>query len=167
MRLRLWPVLLLLVAAVALGSCGDSEDAASEAVNPDALDGPVLTDDEQFTTTASGLRYRDLRVGDGAMPKAGDVVEAHYTGWLTDGTQFDSSRSEGRNAIKFPLGQGMVIAGWDEGLSTMRVGGHRKLVIPAELGYGDRGVTEADGTQSIPPGATLVFQVELLSIESP
>ena len=160
MRLRLWPVLLLLVAAVMLAACGEPE-------NPDALDGPVLTDDEQFTTTASGLRYRDLRVGDGAMPKAGDVVEAHYTGWLTDGTQFDSSRSEGRNAIKFPLGQGKVIAGWDEGLSTMRVGGHRKLVIPAELGYGDRGVTEADGTVSIPPGATLVFQVELLSIESP
>ena len=158
MRLRLWPVLLLLVAAVALNACGEPE-------NPDALDGPVLTDDEQFTTTASGLRYRDLRVGDGAMPKAGDVVEVHYTGWLTDGTQFDSSRSDGRDPVVFPLDK--LIPGWQEGLSTMRVGGHRKLVIPAELGYGDRGVTEADGTQSIPPGATLVFQVELLSIESP
>ena len=80
MRLRLWPVLLLLVAAVMLAACGDSEDAVSEAVNPDALDGPVLTDDEQFTTTVSGLRYRDLRVGDGAMPKAGDVVEAPLYG---------------------------------------------------------------------------------------
>ena len=166
MRLRLWPVLLVLAAAVVLGACGDGEDAASEAVNPDALDGPVLTDGEQFTTTASGLRYRDLRVGDGATPKAGDVVEVHYTGWLTDGKQFDSSRAEGRVPIKFPLGQGMVIAGWDEGLSTMQVGGHRKLVIPAKLGYGDRGWVEADGTVSIPPGATLVFQVELLSIQS-
>ena len=106
MRLRLWPILLVLAAAVVLGACGDSEDAASEAVNPDALDGPVLTDDEQFTTTASGLRYRDLRVGDGPTPKAGDVVEVHYTGWLTDGKQFDSSRAEGRVPIKFPLGQG-------------------------------------------------------------
>ena len=166
MRLRLWPVLLVLVAAVALGACGDGEGAASESVNPDALDGPVLSDSEQFTITASGLRYRDLRVGDGATPKAGDEVEVHYTGWLTDGTQFDSSRAEGRNPFPFPLGQGMVIAGWDEGVATMQVGGHRKLVIPAELGYGDRGWVEADGTVSIPPGATLVFQVELLSIRS-
>lgn len=159
MRLRLWPVLLLLIAAVALGACGEPE-------NPDALDGPVLTDDEQFTTTASGLRYRDLREGDGPTPKAGDMVEVHYTGWLTDGKQFDSSRSEGRAPFRFPLGQGKVIAGWDEGVATMRVGGHRKLVIPGELGYGDRGYVEADGTVSIPPGATLVFQVELLSVES-
>ena len=160
MRLRLWPVLLLLIAAVALGACGEPE-------NPDAMDGPVLTDDEQFTTTASGLRYRDLREGDGPTPKAGDMVEVHYTGWLTDGKQFDSSRSEGRAPFRFPLGQGEVIAGWDEGVATMRVGGHRKLVIPGELGYGDRGYVEADGTVSIPPGATLVFQVELLSIRSP
>ncbi len=164
MRFRLWPVLLLLIAAIALGACGD--DDASETANPDALDGPVLTDDEQFTTTASGLRYRDLREGDGPTPKAGDMVEVHYTGWLTDGTQFDSSRAEGRVPFKFPLGQGLVIAGWDEGVATMRVGGHRKLVIPGELGYGDRGYVEADGTVSIPPGATLVFQVELLSVES-
>ena len=160
MRLRLWPVLLLLIAAIALGACGEPE-------NPDALDGPVLTEDEQFTTTASGLRYRDLREGDGATPKAGDVVEVHYTGWLTDGKQFDSSRAEGRAPFRFPLGQGEVIAGWDEGVATMRVGGHRKLVIPGELGYGDRGYVEADGTVSIPPGATLVFQVELLGIQSP
>ena len=160
MRLRLWPVLLLLIAAIALGACGEPE-------NPDALDGPVLTDDEQFTTTASGLRYRDLREGDGATAKEGDVVEVHYTGWLTDGKQFDSSRSEGRKAIKYPLSKDYFILGWVEGISGMRVGGHRKLVIPGELGYGDRGYTEADGTQSIPPGATLVFQVELLSIESP
>ena len=127
----------------------------------------MLTDDEQFTTTASGLRYRDLREGDGPTPKAGDMVMVHYTGWLTDGTQFDSSRAEGRVPFRFPLGQGKVIAGWDEGVATMRVGGHRKLVIPGELGYGDRGYVEADGTVSIPPGATLVFQVELVSIESP
>ena len=160
MRFRLWPVLVLLIAAVALNACGEPE-------NPDAMDGPVLTDDEQFTTTASGLRYRDLREGDGPTPKAGDMVRVHYTGWLTDGTQFDSSRSEGRVPFGFPLGQGEVIAGWDEGVATMRVGGHRKLVIPGELGYGDRGYVEADGTVSIPPGATLVFQVELLSIQSP
>ncbi len=159
MRLRLWPVLLLLIAAVALGACGEPE-------NPDALDGPVLTDDEQFTTTASGLRYRDLREGDGATAKEGDVVELHYTGWLTDGKQFDSSRSEGRQPIKYPLSKDYFILGWVEGVSGMRVGGHRKLVIPGELGYGDRGYVEADGTVSIPPGATLVFQVELLSVES-
>ena len=102
MRLRLWPVLLLLIAAVALNACGD--DDASESVNPDALDGPALTDDEQFTTTASGLRYRDLRVGDGPTPKAGDMVRVHYTGWLTDGTQFDSSPGRGPGTFRVPAG---------------------------------------------------------------
>ena len=166
MRLRIWPILLVLVVAVVLGACGDGDGDASEEANPDALEGPVLSDGEEFTTTSTGLRYRDLRVGDGPTPKAGDVIFVHYTGWLTDGTQFDSSRAEGKTPIDFPLGQGMVIAGWDEGLSTMKVGGHRKLVIPATLGYGDRGWVEDDGTVVIPPGDTLVFQVELMRIQS-
>jgi len=118
-----------------------------------------LSDSEKFTTTLTGLRYRDLRDGDGPTPQSGNMIEVHYTGWLTDGKQFDSSRDEGRKPIKFPLGQGRVIAGWDEGLSTMKVGGHRKLIIPSKLAYGDRGTP--DGV--IPPGSTLVFQVELLS----
>jgi len=108
--------------------------------------------------TPSGLRYSDLVVGAGASPAAGDQVEVHYTGWLENGTKFDSSVDR-RQPFVFPLGAGRVIRGWDEGVATMKVGGKRRLVIPAELGYGDRGAGRV-----IPPGATLVFEVELLRI---
>ena len=116
--------------------------------------------DEQIVETASGLGYVDLVEGSGARPKTGDSVSVHYTGWLKSGQKFDSSRDRGQPFV-FPLGRGRVIKGWDEGGATMRVGGTRKLVIPAHLGYGDRG---AGGV--IPPGATLVFEVELLGIAS-
>ncbi|MGZ5092850.1 MAG: FKBP-type peptidyl-prolyl cis-trans isomerase [Burkholderiales bacterium] len=110
------------------------------------------------TTTASGLKYEDIKQGDGAVATAGKTVSVHYTGWLTDGKKFDSSKDRGQ-PFEFPLGGGRVIKGWDEGVEGMKVGGTRKLTIPPELGYGSRG---AGGV--IPPGATLVFEVELLKV---
>ena len=108
--------------------------------------------------TPSGLEYQDVVVGQGATPQAGQTAVVHYTGWLDNGTKFDSSVDRGR-PFEFPLGQGQVIKGWDEGVATMRVGGKRRLVIPPELGYGSRG---AGGV--IPPNATLTFDVELLEV---
>ncbi len=105
--------------------------------------------------TESGLTYIVTKQGDGAQAKAGDTVSVHYTGLLTDGSAFDSSVERGE-PIEFPLGQGMVIKGWDEGIAKMQVGGHAVLVIPPELGYG------AGGVGPIPPGATLIFIVELV-----
>jgi FKBP-type peptidyl-prolyl cis-trans isomerase FkpA len=110
-------------------------------------------------TTASGLIIEELNVGTGAEAAAGQYVSVHYTGWLTDGTKFDSSKDRG-DPFEFPLGAGHVIRGWDEGVQGMKVGGSRKLTIPADLGYGARG---AGGV--IPPNATLVFEVELLGTE--
>ncbi|VVE08671.1 MULTISPECIES: FKBP-type peptidyl-prolyl cis-trans isomerase [Pandoraea] len=109
-------------------------------------------------TTDSGLQYDDLQVGDGAEATPGKTVTVHYTGWLTDGKKFDSSKDR-NDPFAFVLGGGMVIRGWDEGVAGMKVGGKRKLVIPPELGYGARG---AGGV--IPPNATLVFEVELLDV---
>lgn len=109
-------------------------------------------------TTPSGLKYKEITEGTGATPQKGQTVEVHYTGTLEDGTKFDSSR-ERNSPFSFKLGAGQVIKGWDEGLSTMKVGGRRQLIIPSELGYGSRG---AGGV--IPPNATLIFDVELLSI---
>lgn len=107
-------------------------------------------------TSPSGLQYTIDEPGTGAQPQPGQMVSVHYTGWLTDGTKFDSSHDRGR-PIEFPLGQGRVIKGWDEGIAAMRVGEKRTLVIPPVLGYGARG---ASGV--IPPNATLVFKVELV-----
>ena len=115
-------------------------------------------DDNKVVTTASGLKYVVINEGTGAAPKTGQTVVVHYTGTLEDGTKFDSSRDRGQ-PFSFKLGVGQVIKGWDEGLSTMKVGDRRKLTIPPELGYGARG---AGGT--IPPNATLIFDVELLKI---
>ncbi len=115
-------------------------------------------DEADYTETESGLKYVDLVEGDGPMPEQGQTVEVNYTGWLEDGTKFDSSFDAGR-PFTFVLGTGGVIAGWDEGVATMKVGSTRQLVIPADLAYGETG---AGGL--IPPGATLIFQVELLAI---
>lgn len=113
-----------------------------------------------MTTTPSGLMYEDLQEGTGAAAKAGDSVSVHYTGWLTDGTKFDSSHDR-KSPFSFKLGAGRVIKGWDEGVAGMKVGGKRKLTIPSELGYGARG---AGGV--IPPNAELIFEVDLLKIGS-
>jgi peptidylprolyl isomerase len=109
-------------------------------------------------TTPSGLKYIDVVEGDGASPQTGQTVTVHYTGKLENGTTFDSSRDRNR-PFSFKIGVGQVIQGWDEGVGDMKVGGRRTLIIPPELGYGDRG---AGGV--IPPKATLIFDVELLSI---
>jgi FKBP-type peptidyl-prolyl cis-trans isomerase FkpA len=113
-------------------------------------------------TTASGLQYEDTVLGTGAEAKAGQRVQVHYTGWLfdngTQGSKFDSSKDRGQPFV-FALGAGQVIKGWDEGVTGMKVGGTRRLVIPPQLGYGARG---AGGV--IPPNATLLFEVELLGV---
>jgi FKBP-type peptidyl-prolyl cis-trans isomerase FkpA len=137
-----------------------------------ASTGEVITRDElgrfpgdpvsgEWTQTASGLRYFDLKVGEGAMPvDPAATVMVHYTGWLTDGKKFDSSLDRGQ-PISFPLNR--VIPGWREGVSTMKVGGKRKIIIPSELGYGARGTPDG----SVPPKAMLIFDVELLKVEEP
>ena len=113
---------------------------------------------EKMETTPSGLQYVDTKVGAGASPQKGQTAVVHYTGWLVDGTKFDSSKDSGQ-PFSFAVGRGEVIKGWDEGVATMKVGGTRKLVIPPDLGYGARGAGGA-----IPPNATLTFEVELLEI---
>ena len=114
-------------------------------------------------TTPSGLQIIDTKAGSGASPKPGQICVMHYTGWLYEngqkGKKFDSSVDRGQ-PFEFPIGQGRVIAGWDEGVATMKVGGKRTLIIPPNLGYGARG---AGGV--IPPNATLMFDVELLAVK--
>jgi FKBP-type peptidyl-prolyl cis-trans isomerase len=121
--------------------------SAIDAAALDAFDGPM-----------SELIKEDLVVGTGAEAQSGKVLSMHYTGTLTSGAKFDSSLDRGR-PFEFPLGQGRVIRGWDEGIVGMKVGGKRKLTIPSDLAYGDRGFPGV-----IPPGATLIFEVELLAV---
>ena len=133
-------------------ACADSRDDGKAA--------PAEAGEEgRETVTPTGLKYVDLEVGEGAEAVSGKAVEVHYTGWLENGTKFDSSLDR-QEPFTFRLGAGEVIEGWDQGVAGMKVGGKRKLTIPPDLGYGDQG---AGGV--IPPGATLIFEVELLGMQ--
>lgn len=122
------------------------------------FEGPTKVEEKDYKKTPSGLKYAILKPGAGTEAKAGDRVTVHYTGWLTDGTKFDSSVDR-KQPFVFNLGAGQVIKGWDEGVKGMKPGEKRQLVIPPDLAYGDRGVGP------IPPNATLVFEVELLGAQ--
>jgi peptidylprolyl isomerase len=128
-----------------------------------ALTAAVAQTAGKTMTTPSGLQITDSKVGTGATPKRGQICVMHYTGWLYEngakGKKFDSSVDRGE-PFEFPIGQGRVIPGWDEGVASMKVGGKRTLIIPPALGYGARG---AGGV--IPPNATLMFDVELLDVK--
>lgn len=151
-----------LVLAAVLAGCGGDGGAEGGPVTGEPTEVSYAPELEvsldQMTQTPSGLYTRDLAPGEGRAAQAGDQVTVHYTGWLPNGEQFDSSRDAGQ-PFSFTLGAGEVIAGWDEGVEGMQVGGRRKLVIPPALGYAERG---AGGV--IPPNATLVFDVELLEV---
>lgn len=147
------------IALLAIGACGSGDPEPQ-------LDGempefaPELNVDISAMQRAdSGLLTRDLEVGEGETARVGELVTVHYTGWLPDGTSFDSSRDRG--PFQFQLGVGQVIPGWDLGVDGMKVGGRRQLVIPSDLAYGPNGVPGV-----IPPNSVLVFDVELLGVGS-
>jgi FKBP-type peptidyl-prolyl cis-trans isomerase len=142
------PLLLLLVSGLLLAGLACSQTTPA----------PQSAGAAKEITMPDGLKYTDDTIGTGAEAQPGKTVFVHYTGWLLDGTKFDSSKDRGQ-PFSFPLGGGRVIKGWDEGVAGMRVGGKRTLVIPPDLGYGARGAGNV-----IPPNATLKFEVELLDV---
>lgn len=143
---------LLLMLLILNVGCDQGEKMSVSTEQPREIKGSF------FVETDTGLKYSDIKVGSGETAKSGDQVSVHYTGWLTDGKRFDSSVLR-QKPFSFPVGQGRVIAGWDQGVAGMQIGGIRQLVIPPDLGYGEAGAGAV-----IPPGATLIFEVELLDI---
>lgn len=143
-----------------LVACGGGEEAGPTPTPPatQVEGGPPPVSGEP-TVTESGLQFIDIKVGTGDSPQPGQTVEVDYTGWLTDGTKFDSSIDRGQ-PFSFVIGAGGVIAGWDEGVASMKVGGQRRLIIPPDLAYGASGYSPV-----IPPNAQLIFDVELLAIK--
>jgi FKBP-type peptidyl-prolyl cis-trans isomerase FkpA len=152
--MRIPTALLLLLPA--LGACDLNDFRSVPIVSGNNFASELNVNLDDMRETPTGLRIQDLQVGTGAEAKAGNSVAVHYTGWLADGREFDSS--VGGEPLTFPLGRGAVIDGWDEGVAGMRVGGKRKLVIPPALGYG------AQRNGPIPANSTLVFDVELLDV---
>lgn len=152
-----------LLALVLVASCAPGANAVYQGCQSmsSTAEIPVTpaVDSAQLKHTTTGLGIQELKIGTGEVAEPGRTVAVHYTGWLTDGREFDSSRRRG-DLLTFPLGRGRVIDGWDEGVAGMKVGGRRKLVIPAKLGYGETG---AGGV--IPPNATLVFDIELCKVQ--
>ena len=146
---------LILVLTLSIALLAQTKKPAKGSAKPD---GPTAVTGKPVTT-ASGLQYWEIKKGTGKLAETGKKVSVHYTGWLTDGKEFDSSRDSGE-PIQFDLGTGQVIKGWDEGIAGMKVGGKRQLRIPPALGYGQRGAGSA-----IPPNATLVFDVELMGVK--
>lgn len=152
-RLRNTRILIVVVVIIAIAA------SAFLIYNSQKSTPAQTTSGGEMITTASGLQYEDLVIGEGAQAQSGDTVSVHYTGWLEDGTKFDSSLDRNQ-PFSFTLGMGEVIRGWDEGVAGMNGGGKRRLVIPPELAYGPQG---AGGV--IPPNATLIFEVELLDVQ--
>ena len=161
--MRFSTLLLTAVAGLALAGCKQaSTTEKSSTTSTTATTGTSATSgatEGQERTMAGGLKVTDIKVGSGPMAESGNTIAVHYTGYLMDGTKFDSSVDRGQ-PIVIKLGAGQVIKGWDEGVSGMKIGGKRQLRIPPELGYGARG---AGGV--IPPNATLMFDVELLGVQ--
>ena len=152
--------LLSTLATLTLVACSSSESPTAPQVKTPSVAAPAGTSTSSAPrTTASGLIIETLATGSGPTAKSGDKVSVHYTGWLTNGTKFDSSRDR-NEPFNFRLGAGQVIPGWDEGVAGMQPGGKRRLTVPAQLAYGSRG---AGGV--IPPNAVLIFEVELLAIQ--
>ncbi len=165
MRRHLLVVVAALLAGLVLIACGgggeeEATPVASPTVEAEAGGGPPPVSAEA-TVTASGLQIIDIEVGSGDEAQPGQTVTVHYTGWLADGTKFDSSLDRGQ-PFSFSLGAGQVIPGWDEGVAGMKVGGTRRLIIPPDLAYGAQGRPPV-----IPENAELTFDVELLDIAQP
>ena len=154
--------LLFLTGALFVAAPGCNK-ASAPAISVSAVPSTTTIDGKTvpLKATPSGLKYYDTKVGTGPSPKSGQTAAVQYTGTLLDGTKFDSSYDHGSDPFSFPVGMGRVITGWDEGVATMKVGGKRRLVIPGDLAYGPNPPPGAP----IPPDATLVFDIELVSVK--